>query len=479
MKSLSKGEKAKLVRSLQDLIDRGRYVEIANFHGGPPKGFCKKKMNKKKSDFGFCCEHGDLLLPWHRLLMVQMEEELGEALPYWDWTEDPELPDLWLGIEAPIRKGIKGKCGEHKRDPDKNNTCNAEPCSAQFVARKPNIELPPDRKKNTKLAFGKHDFKGFNYKIATPHINMHSAIGCEMSVEGTGAYDPFFYLHHSYVDLQWAYWQKLQQIRKEKDQGQKIKELPNKDIFNRPITPFNIKKDGFNTNRKILRNNRARDTLDYKGTFCYEYDKLLFDGKTPEQFLGNFDENLDEMEIYEEDPDEMAQGGDLGGVPNEGKCGKFCPKAKRPDDCEEICTSDKQHKVFVKVFVGVVMPQEAPSGESTFDLCQGEKCVEAGKVGTFGATTDPVDNPSGTRIDAESFYLAQTDVTAVIDKQDWTLEKPLVAKMTKSMVRNLPQPVVIVQELGKGGMKAGGKVMLSPEENRRRYGNLLDEYSEK
>ena len=122
------------------------------------------------------------------------------------------------------------------------------------------------------------------------------------------------------------------------------------------------------------------------------------------------------------------------------------------------------------------MPHQAPSGDSTFDLCQGEKCVEAGKVSTFGSTTEPVDNPPEKKIDAKKFYLAETEVTAVISKQDWTLAKPLVAKMTKSMVGNLPQPVVIVQELGKGGMKVGGKVILSPKENRRRYGNLLDKY---
>ena len=123
------------------------------------------------------------------------------------------------------------------------------------------------------------------------------------------------------------------------------------------------------------------------------------------------------------------------------------------------------------------MPFEAPSGGSTFDLCQGGKCVKAGAIWSFGATTDPVDSPSGTQIDDNSFYLAQSDVTAVIAGQDWTLEKLLVAKMTKSMVGNLPQPVVIVQELGKGGMKAGGKVILNPEEKRTRYGNLLEEYS--
>ena len=44
--------------------------------------------------------------------MAQMEEELGEALPYWDWTEDGKVPDLWQNIQAPIKQGEKSECGE-------------------------------------------------------------------------------------------------------------------------------------------------------------------------------------------------------------------------------------------------------------------------------------------------------------------------------------------------------------------------------
>ena len=42
--------------------------------------------------------------------MVHMEEELGEALPYWDWTEDGGVPSLWEGIQAPIQQGAVGEC---------------------------------------------------------------------------------------------------------------------------------------------------------------------------------------------------------------------------------------------------------------------------------------------------------------------------------------------------------------------------------
>ena len=67
----------------------------------------------------------------------------------------------------------------------------------------------------------------------------------------------------------------------------------------------------------------------------------------------------------------------------------------------------------------------------------------------------------------------------MVDKQGWTLEKPLVARMTKSVVRNLPEPVVVVHQLGEEGDLDTEKtsLMLSPKESPRRYGNLISGYS--
>merc|ERR1712179_362970 len=125
---------------------------------------------------------------------------------------------------------------------------------------------------------------------------------------------------------------------------------------------------------------------DYMGNFCYEYDQLLFDGMTPAEFLE------DQASI---DPS-SRQGSNLfrshkldgsgkrtvkiKGIPRQGKCEKVCTKLKGKRHCKELCADDKRHGGLVKVFVGVVLPQVAPSGVSTFDLCQGGECVKAGKV---------------------------------------------------------------------------------------------------
>ena len=102
--------------------------------------------------------------------------------------------------------------------------------------------------------------------------------------------------------------------------------------------------------------------------------------------------------------------------------------------------------------------------------------MEGGEVDTFGSTTKRVYNHES-QIDDKKFHLMETDVTDIVAKQGWTLKKPFVAKMTRTMVGNLPRPVVILMEMGKGGKMINGKVTLSPGEERRHYGNLLQKYS--
>ena len=93
MASLSNEEQQRLASSLTRLIDSGKFVNLSNFHGYPQNVCCKRFLQTCVASM--CCPHSEpTFLPWHRLFMVQMEEELGEALPYWDWTEDAELLHL-------------------------------------------------------------------------------------------------------------------------------------------------------------------------------------------------------------------------------------------------------------------------------------------------------------------------------------------------------------------------------------------------
>ena len=74
---------------MQRLIDEKKTEHQGNIHGGPTD-YCPGVPGQ------ICCLHSTPgFLPWHRLHMTQMEDELGMALPYWDWTEGGQLPDLW------------------------------------------------------------------------------------------------------------------------------------------------------------------------------------------------------------------------------------------------------------------------------------------------------------------------------------------------------------------------------------------------
>ena len=439
MKSLNRREKRRLVNALNRLVRDGRYVKMANVHGaGAPRAMCPNMP------YGFCCPHNSIqFLPWHRLYMAQIEEELGEPLPYWDWTEDPEIPDLWERTRAPSWRWwqTNRRCGR----------------GSPFLIRRQNFRIPikEELKKKTKFALGTaRTFEEFNELISLPHNRVHNEAGCDIQSPTTAAYDPIFYLHHAYVDYQWAFFQELQKIRG-------INESPPREL-NQENAPFNRgeRRNGFkNNNQRTLQNNRGRDTLEYKKNFCYEYDQLTFDGMTPAEFI--------EHHSYRSAPVFRSSG------LRDGKCGKVCQMQTFGETyCDDVCVDGKHPGSFLKVYVGVVMPRIAPSGISTFDLCQGGKCVEGGKVATFGSTSVPVENHKS-QIDDKNFQLMKTQVTHIVDEQGWTLKKPLVAKMTSTMVENLPQPVVSLKELVKGGIAVKRKVTLSPKEKRRHYGNLL------
>jgi len=436
VKKLTSAERQKLVTAMETLIGKGnRYVDLANFHGGPP--------NICNGDY--CCPHREpTFFPWHRLYMAQMEDELGEALPYWDWTEDAEIPDLWEGIRAPIKEGERSICGDR----------------GQFVTRHDSIRLNATiLKSKTRDALDKKDFIDFSRAISYgPHGEVHVGGKCDIEEIATAGYDTLFYLHHSYVDYQWAFWQELQKLRGQSD--------PTIDGFDQPLPPFDSRR--FNDNAKTLENSRAQDTFDYKKKFCYEYDELLFGGLTPAEFF----------EKHQKRPVPKSSRSVQKQIPREGRCGPVCQEIDGKKHCEEICSSDGG---LARVSVGVVLPKDAPTGMNTFELCQDGECVEAGSLGTFGAPTkgDDYQGSEPPQIDKEKYFLRDTDVTAVVDKQGWTLKKPFEARMKESVVPNLPEPVVIVHELGEEGDLDTEKtsVMVSPKESPRRYGNLISEYS--
>ena len=66
----------------------------------------------------------------------------------------------------------------------------------------------------TKKDFTSKTFEEFSMYISFPHNWLHTFVKCDMLDLRTGGYDrPVFYLHHAYMDRQFAFWQQLQRLR--------------------------------------------------------------------------------------------------------------------------------------------------------------------------------------------------------------------------------------------------------------------------
>ena len=162
-----------------------------------------------------------------------------------------------------------------------------------------------------------------------------------------------------------------------------------------------------------------------------------------------------------------------------GTCRDVCTTVNNKRDCEAMCyPAAKPEKYFVKVYVGVVMPRLAPGGIHTFNLCQDGNCVKGGRASTWGAFNDvwPKLQP-GEVVDDEKFLIYEAGVSDVLRDEGWSFLKPLEAKMTTNLIKNLPEPVVIIKTFGKGRKIKRIKLRFSPNDKREHFGNLLDKYS--
>ena len=82
-------------------------------------------------------------------------------------------------------------------------------------------------------------------------------------------------------------------------------------------------------------------------------------------------------------------------------------------------------------------------------------------------------------IDKNKYFVRDTDVTDVVAKQGWSLNKPLEARMKKSVVPNLPKPVMMFKHLGKDGEIDKTEVTPNPDEDPSQYGDLLKGFTMK
>ena len=161
------------------------------------------------------CPHGNwYFLPWHRAYIVafericrQLSGNASFALPYWDWTANPQLP---AAFASPTAAGASNPLFHANRSSQtvtipssvagsaRISTLLAEPSFEVFASTRPSGQNSTaatwQRRNGTKGQFesGPHD---------QVHVRVSGDMGTFMS-----PLDPIFWLHHCNIDQLWDRW---------------------------------------------------------------------------------------------------------------------------------------------------------------------------------------------------------------------------------------------------------------------------------
>nr|QCX35557.1 Hemocyanin [Lymnaea stagnalis] len=299
LSTLSERDIQSLQAALRDLqLDQSNdgWASLASFHGAPNR--CPDPANPTVA----CCQHGMPTFPhWHRLFTVQIEQALQRhgsaiAIPYWDWTKpidelpkiftDEDFYDVWRDevVANPFARGYV-------------------PSEKVYTVRETKSELYDKGRggKNSALiyyvisALEQTDYCDFEVQFEVIHNSIHYLVGGEQTYSLSSleysAYDPIFFIHHSFTDKIWAVWQELQKRRR----LPYLKANCALNYMAEPMKPFSI--DGLNLN-KFTKEHAVPDKLfDYE-ELGYAYDTLEIGGYSLEQIEEIIADNKKTARVY-------------------------------------------------------------------------------------------------------------------------------------------------------------------------------------
>jgi len=189
---------------------------------------------------GNAAHSGPIFLPWHRMYMIRLEENLQQVLgdpdfglPYWDWAADGELAvqdqwrtDLWsqdyIGeARGAVRTGpIANMRVRLVQDAQTGRLSSTTPRPIQRAAGLSTLvrTLPTEAHVQTALDQTIYDRSPWNQSVISHrnilegwvqgpqlHNRVHVWIGGDMG-PGTSPNDPAFFLNHCNVDRIWEMW---------------------------------------------------------------------------------------------------------------------------------------------------------------------------------------------------------------------------------------------------------------------------------
>jgi tyrosinase len=164
------------------------------------------------------CPHGNwYFLPWHRAYLLMYEEAVRKltghndfALPYWDWTEDRQMP------EAYVQQTFNGKPNplfESQRFASPIDSLPDEVVGSDVISTILG-ETPfetfgtsrPAGQNNLDQSWINDEFSGVDGTLeSNPHNNVHNFIGGIMA-SAQSSLDSIFMMHHCNIDRIWWLW---------------------------------------------------------------------------------------------------------------------------------------------------------------------------------------------------------------------------------------------------------------------------------
>jgi hypothetical protein len=192
-------------------------------------------------------------------------------------------------------------------------------------------QLQNDLKAQKINALEKRSFVGFMIDLMEPHNTIHHVLFCSMWQTSTAAYEPIFFLHHSFVDKIFSDWQAMP-----KRQVSPLEETI--------LRPFDRNYDNpFSLTRKT-----TRQAWYYKKNLCYRYDGLGKGRSSKDPYIDPY--------IVTDDCKKRSLFWEVNGTDfNE-------------EDKEKGC-SDKPKRIYkFKTYVGLVLPIHLGSGMLEYSI---------------------------------------------------------------------------------------------------------------
>lgn len=174
-------------------------------------------IHGNESDFNLCPHGNWFFLPWHRAYLLSYERAVRQltgnndfALPYWDWTEDRQMPSAFV---QPTFDGKPNSLFEQQRDATPTDALPDSTVGpaiiSQILSQGPFETFGTSRpvgQDNLDQSWINCEFCGTQGTLeSTPHNLVHVFVGGIMA-QANSALDPLFMMHHCNIDRIWWTW---------------------------------------------------------------------------------------------------------------------------------------------------------------------------------------------------------------------------------------------------------------------------------